>query len=60
MNALLEHITVILMQTAPTLKDHSIVLVIRDTLGMESLAMVSCTHCLGGGGGGVMFECLID
>ena len=41
MNALLEHITVILTPTAPTLKAHSTARVIRDTLEMESRVLVS-------------------
>ena len=41
MNARLAHTTVMLMQTALTPKDHSIVPVIRDTLEMESRVLVS-------------------
>jgi len=41
MNARLAHITVMLMLTAPTPKDHSIVPVILDTLEMESRVLVS-------------------
>ena len=44
MNARLAHITVMLMPTAPTPKDHSIVPVIQDTLEMESLVMVNSSH----------------
>ena len=41
MNARLVHITVMLMRTARTPKDHSIVRVIRDTLELESRVLVS-------------------
>jgi len=41
MNARLAHITVMLMPTAPTPKDHSIVPVIRVTREMESRVLVS-------------------
>ena len=41
MNARLAHITVMLMPTAPTPKDHSTARVIRDTLEMESRVLVS-------------------
>ena len=40
MNARLEHTTVTLMPTAPTLKDLSTAAVIRDTLEMESRVLV--------------------
>jgi len=44
MNARLADITVMLMPTAPTPKDHSTARVIRDILEMESLVMVNSSH----------------
>ena len=41
MNVILEHITVTLMQTVPTPKGRSTVLVLLVTLGMESRVLVS-------------------
>ena len=41
MSALLELITVTMMLTVPTPKDHSTARVIRDTLEMVSLVLVS-------------------
>jgi len=47
----LAHITVMLTQTVPTLKDHSTARVIRDTLEMECFAKVSLDtfECMGSG-----------
>lgn len=48
MNAHLEHTTVMLMRTVPTLMDHSTARVTQDTLEMGSRVLVSLVSWSGG------------